>query len=141
MPTIPKKLTDLYIKNAKPGTKPYKLRPREDGLFIWVRPNGRKWWRFAYTFNGNEKGLSFGISSRVIPAKGTVRTAICLRRAKALDLFMGVSVYAPLADLMKADLQKELDNLGYTRASSLAPRTLSVEITDWNFDSYINAKV
>ncbi len=60
MPTIPKKLTDLYIKNAKPGTKPYKLRPREDGLFIWVRPNGRKWWRFAYTFNGNEKGLSFG---------------------------------------------------------------------------------
>lgn len=60
MPTIPKKLADLYIKNAKPGDKPYKLRPREDGFFIWVRPNGKKWWRFAYTFDGMENTLSLG---------------------------------------------------------------------------------
>lgn len=60
MLTIQKKLTDLYIKNAKPATKPYKLRPREVGLFILVRPNGKKWWRFAYSFRGKENTLSLG---------------------------------------------------------------------------------
>ncbi|MGQ0501431.1 MAG: tyrosine-type recombinase/integrase [Panacagrimonas sp.] len=52
-------LNDTLIRNAKPKATPYKL-PREDGLFILVNPNGAKWWRFAYVFEGREKMLSLG---------------------------------------------------------------------------------
>jgi len=52
-------LTNTAIRNAKPKAKPYKL-PRELGLFVVVNPNGSKWWRFAYSFGGREKMLSFG---------------------------------------------------------------------------------
>jgi len=80
MPTVPKKLTDLYIKNAKPGAKPYKLRPREDGLFIWVRPNGKKWWRFAYSFGGKENTLSLG----TYPAKSLSEARLARDDARKL---------------------------------------------------------
>lgn len=52
-------LSDTQLRNAKPAAKPYKL-PREDGLFLLVNPNGSKWWRFTYRFNGREKLLSVG---------------------------------------------------------------------------------
>ncbi len=48
---------------------------------------------------------------------------------------------AALADLMRTDLQQELDSLGYARATPSAPRSLGVQILDWNFDSYVNSKV
>lgn len=52
-------LTDPLIRTAKPKAAPYKL-PREDGLFVLVNPNGAKWWRLAYKFEGREKSLSLG---------------------------------------------------------------------------------
>ena len=52
-------LTDTLIRNAKPANKPFKL-PRENGLILLVNPDGRKWWRFSYTFQGKEKALSLG---------------------------------------------------------------------------------
>lgn len=52
-------LTHTAIIKAKPADKPYKLK-REQGLFLLVNPNGGKWWRFAYSFGGKEKLLSFG---------------------------------------------------------------------------------
>lgn len=55
------KLTNTLIRTAKPDAKPYKLRPREDGLYVLVNPNGAKWWRFAYSFGGKEKLLSLGV--------------------------------------------------------------------------------
>ena len=52
-------LTDTAIRNARPKDKPYKLYD-EKGLFLQVTPNGGKWWRFKYTFNGKEKLLALG---------------------------------------------------------------------------------
>lgn len=52
-------LTDTAIRNAKPGPKIQKLKDG-DGLFLFVMPNGGKWWRFRYRFEGAEKMLSFG---------------------------------------------------------------------------------
>lgn len=51
--------TDTLIRSAKPKAKPYKLQ-REQGLYVLVNPNGGKFWRFAYVFEGKEKLLSFG---------------------------------------------------------------------------------
>nr|WP_330217160.1 Arm DNA-binding domain-containing protein [Chromobacterium subtsugae] len=49
-------LTDTAIRNAKPREdgKPAKLA---DGgsLFLWVMPNGAKYWRMAYRFDGKQK--------------------------------------------------------------------------------------
>lgn len=52
-------LSNTAILNAKPSEKPYKLYDSE-GLFMQVTPNGGKWWRFKYRFEGKEKLLSFG---------------------------------------------------------------------------------
>jgi len=52
-------LTHTAILRAKAADKPYKLE-REQGLFILVNPNGSKLWRFAYSYGGKEKLLSFG---------------------------------------------------------------------------------
>ena len=53
------KLTDPIIKAAKPKEKAYKLSDGE-GLVLLIQPNGSKWWRFRYRFNGKEKMLSIG---------------------------------------------------------------------------------
>jgi integrase len=55
-----KKLTDKAIRAAKPWEKAYKLYDA-DGLFLLVNPNGSKYWRFKYRFQGKEKSLSLGV--------------------------------------------------------------------------------
>lgn len=52
-------LTTTAIRNAKPASKAFKMYD-EAGLFIQVTPNGGKWWRFKYRFEGKEKLISFG---------------------------------------------------------------------------------
>ena len=61
-------LTDTAIRNAKPGInaegkttrKPYKMGDA-GGLYLEVAPNGSKWWRLKYRFEGKEKRLSLGV--------------------------------------------------------------------------------
>ncbi|KAF0233433.1 MAG: hypothetical protein FD177_1703 [Desulfovibrionaceae bacterium] len=53
-------LTDVAVKNAKPGEKPFKLKD-ERGLFLLVNPNGSKWWRLRYWINSKEGLLSLGV--------------------------------------------------------------------------------
>lgn len=52
-------LNDRQIKNAKPSEKQYKL---SDGhsLYVLIKPNGGKYWRFDYTIDGKRKTLSIG---------------------------------------------------------------------------------
>lgn len=53
------KLTNVAIRNAKPGPSPRKLSDGK-GLFLLISPNGGKWWRLKYRFAGKEKLLSLG---------------------------------------------------------------------------------
>lgn len=53
-------LTDRQIKAAKPREKKYKLAD-EKGMFLEVRPNGSKYWRMKYRFQGKEKLAAFGV--------------------------------------------------------------------------------
>ena len=57
-------LTDTSIKNAKPGEKARKLSD-EKGLVLLVNPNGSRWWRFRYRFDGKEKMLALGVYPEV----------------------------------------------------------------------------
>lgn len=59
-------LTDPKCKNAKPKDKPYKLSiSDEKGMFLLVNPNGSKYFRFKYRFDGKQKTLALGVYPEV----------------------------------------------------------------------------
>jgi integrase len=53
-------LTNTAIRNAKPAQKPIKLTD-ERGLYLLLKPNGSRWWRFDYRYGGKRKTLSMGV--------------------------------------------------------------------------------
>ena len=53
-------MTNVKIKGAQPKDKPYKLNDGK-GLFLLVHPNGSKYWRMKYHFQGKEKLYSIGV--------------------------------------------------------------------------------
>lgn len=52
-------LTDAKIRTAKPSTKPIKLADG-GGLYLEVRPNGSKLWRYRYRIAGKENVFAIG---------------------------------------------------------------------------------
>jgi len=59
MPKLATPLTDTQLRTAKPKDSPYKLTDGS-GLHLLVKPNGAKYWRMGYRFNGAAKTLAFG---------------------------------------------------------------------------------
>lgn len=57
-------LTDTEIRRAKPKEKPYKLSD-EKGLYLEIMPNGSRYWRMKYRFEGKEKRAAFGVYPEV----------------------------------------------------------------------------
>lgn len=53
-------LTDIIVKNLKPKDKQYKVAD-EKGMFLLVKPNGRKYWRLKYRFANKEKMFALGV--------------------------------------------------------------------------------
>ena len=60
MPKITKPLSDTEIRKSKPKEKDYKLGDGL-GLFIVIKKNGTKMWRFDFSFNKMRKSMSFGL--------------------------------------------------------------------------------
>ena len=54
------KLTDLSVRKAKPKDKPYKLSDG-GGLYLHVMPNGSKYWRYQYRYQGKPKVMGIGV--------------------------------------------------------------------------------
>lgn len=75
-------LTDVQVRNAKPGPKPQKLFDG-NGLFLHISPSGGKHWRLKYRFQGKEKLASFGAYPQV-----TLQDAR-RQREEALSLLAG----------------------------------------------------
>jgi len=57
-------LTEIQIKNAKPGNKAKSLFDG-GGLYLLIQPNGAKGWRLKYTFGGKPKLMSLGVYPEV----------------------------------------------------------------------------
>ncbi|EBV8363759.1 integrase arm-type DNA-binding domain-containing protein [Salmonella enterica] len=53
-------LTDAKIRAAKPDEKPYKLAD-SGNMFLLVHPNGSRYWRLRYRFQGKERTLALGV--------------------------------------------------------------------------------
>jgi integrase len=52
-------LTDVEIRNAEPRPKAYKLTDGQS-LYLLVKPNGSKLWRWRYWLRGKERTLAIG---------------------------------------------------------------------------------
>lgn len=53
------KLKDLALRKMKGEARPYK-KSDGGGLFIYVKPNGRRFWRQAYRYAGKQNTISLG---------------------------------------------------------------------------------
>jgi integrase len=75
-------LTDVVTRNAKPRAKQYKLADSM-GLYLLVRPDGARYWRFKYRFGGKERLLALGVYPEV--SLGAARKKRDEARAKLRD--------------------------------------------------------
>ena len=57
-------LNDSKIRQAKPAERQYKLTD-SNGLYLLVKPNGTKLWRYKFAFAGKENTYSIGIYPEV----------------------------------------------------------------------------
>lgn len=83
------KLTNITIKNAKPGPKPQRMFDG-GGLYLEVSPAGGKLWRLKYRFEGKEKRLALGIFPTI-----TLAEARDLREAARKQLAFGTDPALP----------------------------------------------
>src|SRR5690242_5726940 len=61
-------LTEKTIRSAKPREKQYKLSDT-GGLFLLIKPNGSRYWRWKYRLGRKEKGLALGVYPTVTLAE------------------------------------------------------------------------
>lgn len=52
-------LNDAKVRAAKPRQRPYKLTDSHR-LYLLVKPNGSKLWKWNYTYDGKQKTMAFG---------------------------------------------------------------------------------
>lgn len=50
-------LTDSQVRAAKPSARSRRLSDG-GGLYLQIDPNGRRYWRYAYRFDGKQKTLA-----------------------------------------------------------------------------------
>jgi integrase len=77
-------LTDTKIRNTKVESKPAKLNDGK-GLYLEVRPNGSKLWRYRYKINGKEN--LFAVGEYCQPQAGeTEEKALARRQGRSFTL-------------------------------------------------------
>ena len=72
-------LTDSRIRQVRPAAKPLKLADG-GGMYLLVRPDGSRYWRLDYRFDGKRKTLALGVYPDVTLAEARRRR----RAARAL---------------------------------------------------------
>jgi len=92
-----KLLLDVTLRNAKPDVKDKRLNDGE-GLYLLIKPNGAKWWRFDYSFAGKRKTLSLGVYPK---------TTLTDARRKATDAQNKVANGIDPSDTRKDDKAKQ----------------------------------
>ena len=54
------KLSDIAVRTAKPRGKAYKLADGA-GMYLLVKPDGKRYWRMDYRFHSKRKTLALGV--------------------------------------------------------------------------------
>ncbi|MGJ7131611.1 tyrosine-type recombinase/integrase [Morganella morganii] len=95
-------LTDTKVRAAKPDEKAYTLTDR-DGLFLYVHPNGSKYWRFRFRFGGKQHLMAFGVYPEISLADARER-----RDAARKQVALGIDP-RELKKELKEEQQKEFN--------------------------------
>lgn len=77
------RLTEVQARNATSREKPYKLADG-GGLFLLVRPDGARYWRFNYKLDGKHRTAALGVYMGRGAARVDVTLAEARRRAAAI---------------------------------------------------------
>ncbi|WP_313128036.1 tyrosine-type recombinase/integrase [Stutzerimonas nitrititolerans] len=75
-------LTDVKIRQAKPGAAALKLTD-SGGLYLEVRPNGSKLWRYRYRIAGKENVFALGAYPQVTLADARAERDVAREHVKA----------------------------------------------------------
>ena len=75
------KLTENSIRKAQILEKQYKIYDG-DGMFLLIHPNGSKYWRMKYTFDGKSKLASFGVWPSVSLDEARERRRVAKQKIK-----------------------------------------------------------
>lgn len=113
-------LTDVKIRNTKPGDKPLKLADG-GGLYLEVKPNGSKLWRYRYRIAGKENVFAIGAYPTV-----SLQDARATRDSAKVQVKLGTHP----AHLRQADLAKRVDNNEDT-FQALAAGWIKADGTAW----------
>jgi integrase len=58
---IPEKVTAAFLKGLKPAEKTYRVFADGHGLLLEIRPDGKKYWRQVFRFEGKRSLLGHGV--------------------------------------------------------------------------------
>lgn len=95
-------LTDAKVRAAKPDEKAYTLAD-SNGLFLYVHPNGSKYWRFRFRFGGKQHLMAFGVYPEISLADARER-----RDAARKQVALGIDP-RELKKELKEEQQKEFN--------------------------------
>jgi len=106
-------LNDAGLRATKPTDKDQLIGDGE-GLFLLVKPEGKKWWRFVYTFEGKRKALSLGFYPQV-----TLSAARKEAQENRENLAHGINP----SDLRKQECQQQ------PKTDPLTPKNANLKLT------------
>jgi len=116
------KLTENSIRKAKIHEKQYKIYDG-DGMFLLVHPNGSKYWRMKYTFDGKSKLASFGVWPGI-----SLKEARRKRHEAKQKIKMGIN---PVEEKRKNKLLKQKRSIDKVKNESVQDNELSADSFQW----------
>jgi len=111
------KLTENSIRKAEIQEKQYKIYDG-GGMFLLVHPNGSKYWRMKYTFDGKSKLASFGVWPGV-----SIKEARKRRKEAKIKIKMGIN---PVEEKRKKKILKKILRANGKNTSSKVAETENV---------------
>jgi integrase len=112
-------LNDFAVKGSKQGPKPYKMSDGS-GLYLLVKPDGARYWRFDYRLHGKRKTLAIGVYPQVTlaaarlardDARSVLRNGLDPSSQKRIALInarvAAANTFEMVAEEYKAKRQKE----------------------------------
>jgi integrase len=124
-------LTALSVKRAKPRDKPYKLSDR-DGLYLFVKPSGTRYWRLNYRFAGQQRTISFGRWPEVSLADARERLIKARRQlSDGIDPSEQVKLDKIKASIAQADTFKAVSDEWLEKVGLEARAPMTIRKYEW----------
>lgn len=129
-------LTDTAIRKAKPAEKPQKLTDGA-GLYLLLNPNGSRWWRFDYRFDGKRKTLSMGTYPETTLAGAREKRDLARGQLQSgIDPGTHRKATKAAGEERAANSFSVIAEEWLAKQQNMSPATL--EKARWTFDSLVN---